>query len=186
MNEKIHCEDFQSEDNQSQELSSEMLHYHDLHGCYFEDLQLGMVAMLGKTVTDADVLMFAGVSGDTNPLHQNQEFAKYTQFGEPIIHGMLTASLISTLIGTRLPGPGCIYMDQSLKFTVPVKVGDTVNAKVEVIELHRDRPYAILETTCSVKGEIVLTGKARVKVSRKPQTRKVVNSNELADTKGVH
>ena len=140
----------------------------DLHGLYFEDLELGMTAILGKTLTDADVLMFAGVSGDTNPLHQNQEFASTTQFGEPIVHGMLTASLLSALIGTRLPGPGCIYMTQSLKFTVPVRVGDTVTAKVEVIELCSDHPHAILKTSCSVKGQNVLIGEARVKVPRKP------------------
>lgn len=143
----------------------------ELHGYYFEELQLGMTAVLGKTLTDADVLMFTGVSGDTNPLHQNREFARETQFGGPIVHGMLTASLLSALIGTRLPGPGCIYMDQSLKFTVPVRVGDTVTAKVEIIELDSVRPYAILKTSCSVKGQTVLIGEARVKVPRKPNGR---------------
>ncbi len=135
-----------------------------LHGYFFEDLALGMTAVHGKTFTDADVLMFSGVSGDTNPLHQNREFASQTQFGEPIVHGMLTASLISTLIGTRLPGPGCIYMDQSLKFTVPVRVGDTVTARVEIVELSNERPYAVLDTTCSVDGQVVLKGQAKVKV----------------------
>ena len=139
----------------------------ELHGYYFEDLEIGMTDVYGKTLTDADVLMFTGVSGDTNPLHQNREFAKQTQFGEPIVHGMLTASLISTLIGTKLPGPGCIYMDQSLKFTVPVRVGDTVVARVEIIELDKERPYAILDTLCTVKGIVVLKGQAKVKVPRK-------------------
>lgn len=135
-----------------------------LHGYFFEDLEVGMAAVYGKTLTDADVLMFTGVSGDTNPLHQNREFASQTQFGEPIVHGMLTASLLSTLIGTRLPGPGCIYMDQSLKFTVPVRVGDTVTARVEVIELDANKPFAILDTCCLVDGTVVLKGQARVKV----------------------
>ena len=139
----------------------------ELHGYFFEDLEIGMTDVYGKTLTDADVLMFTGVSGDTNPLHQNREFAKRTQFGEPIVHGMLTASLISTLIGTRLPGPGCIYMDQSLKFTVPVRVGDTVIARVEIVELDEDRPYAILDTICTVDGTVVLKGQAKVKVPRK-------------------
>jgi len=141
----------------------------DLHGLYFEELAVGMSAVdvYGKTLTDADVLMFTGVSGDTNPLHQNREFAGQTQFGEPIVHGMLTASLISTLIGTRLPGPGCIYMDQSLKFTVPVRVGDTVTAKVVIEELDDERPFAVLETTCSVGDQIVLIGQARVKVPKR-------------------
>ncbi len=139
----------------------------DLHGYYFEDLEIGMSAVYGKTLTDADVLMFTGVSGDTNPLHQNREFASRTPFKEPIVHGMLTASLISTLIGTRLPGPGCIYMDQSLKFTVPVRVGDTVTAKVVVMELDSERPYATLETTCLVDDEVVLVGQAKVKVPKR-------------------
>ncbi len=139
----------------------------ELHGYYFEDLEIGMTDVYGKTLTDADVLMFTGVSGDTNPLHQNREFAKQTQFGEPIVHGMLTASLISTLIGTKLPGPGCIYMDQSLKFTVPVRVGDTVVARVEIIELDKERPYVVLDTLCTVNGTVVLKGQAKVKVPRK-------------------
>ena len=139
----------------------------DLHGYYYEELSVGMSAHYGKTLTDADVLMFTGVSGDTNPLHQNHEFASRTTFGEPIVHGMLTASLISTLIGTRLPGPGCIYMDQSLKFTHPVKVGDTVTARVEIVELDAARPYAILETKCLVGDDVVLTGQAKVKVPSK-------------------
>ena len=139
----------------------------DLHGFYFEDLTIGMTATYGKTLTDADVLMFTGVSGDTNPLHQNREFAEQTQFGEPIVHGMLTASLISTLIGTRLPGPGCIYIDQSLKFTVPVRVGDTVTAKVVIAELDSKRPFAVLDTICTVGDQVVLKGQARVKVPKR-------------------
>ena len=139
----------------------------ELHGYFFEDLKVGMTDVYGKTLTDADVLMFTGVSGDTNPLHSNRDFASKTPFGEPIVHGMLTASLISTLIGTKLPGPGCIYMDQSLKFTVPVRVGDTVVARVEILELDDDRPYATLETICSVDDTVVLKGQAKVKVPRK-------------------
>ncbi len=139
----------------------------ELHGYYFEDLKVGMSASFGKTLTDADVLMFTGVSGDTNPLHQNREFAEQTPFKEPIVHGMLTASLISTLIGTRLPGPGCIYMNQSLKFTVPVRVGDTVTAKAVIVELDEKRPFAVLDTTCSVGDQVVLKGQAKVKVPQR-------------------
>ncbi len=144
----------------------------DMHGYYFEELSLGMTAAFGKTLTDADVLMFTGVSGDTNPLHLNRDFASFTPFGEPIVHGMLTASLISTLIGTRLPGPGCIYMDQKLKFKVPVRVGDTIIAKVKIIDLDEQRPYATLRTTCEVSGEVVLEGEAKVKVPSKAKRSK--------------
>jgi len=137
---------------------------HDMHGYYYEDLTVGMTASHGKTLTDADVLLFTGVSGDTNPLHNNREFASCTPFGEPIVHGMLTASLISTLIGTQLPGPGCIYMEQSLKFTSPVKVGDTVTVSVEIVDISQERPYVILDTECRVGSCVVLTGQAKIKV----------------------
>ena len=101
-----------------------------LHGYYIEDLEPGMTAAFGKTITDADILMFAGVSGDTNPVHLNEEFAMGTPFQGRIAHGMLTASLISTVLGTKLPGPGCVYLSQNLKFLAPVRAGDTVRAEV--------------------------------------------------------
>ena len=97
-----------------------------LHGYYFEDLEVGMEDAYAKTITDADVINFAGISGDTNPVHLNHEFASETMFQGQIAHGMLTASFISTVIGTKLPGPGCIYVAQNLRFKAPVKVGDTV------------------------------------------------------------
>ena len=97
-----------------------------LHGYYLEDLSEGMSAAFGKTVTDADVLMYAGVSGDTNPVHLNEEFALETPFHGRIAHGMLTAGLISTVFGTKLPGPGCIYVSQTLRFLAPVRVGETL------------------------------------------------------------
>ena len=110
-----------------------------LNGYYIEDLTEGMTAAFGKTVTDADVLMFAGVSGDTNPVHLNEEFAIGTPFGGRIAHGMLTASLISTVFGTKLPGPGCIYLSQTLKFLAPVRVGETVRAEVTIKSIDRER-----------------------------------------------
>ncbi len=99
-----------------------------LHGFYFEDIEEGMEEAYAKTITDADIITFAGISGDTNPVHLNHEFASETMFEGPIAHGMLTASFISTVIGTKLPGPGCIYVGQKLRFKAPVKVGDTVTA----------------------------------------------------------
>ena len=99
-----------------------------LNGYYIEELEEGMTAAFGKTITDADILMFAGVSGDTNPVHLNEEFAQGTSFAGRIAHGMLTASLISTVLGTKLPGPGCIYLSLSLMFLAPVRDGETVRA----------------------------------------------------------
>jgi len=96
------------------------------HGYYIEELEVGMTASFSKTVTEADITLFAGVSGDTNPVHLDKEFAEQTMFKERIAHGMLSASFLSTVFGTKLPGPGAIYMNQSLNFKAPVCIGDTV------------------------------------------------------------
>lgn len=136
----------------------------ELHGYYLEDLAVGMTAVFGKTVTEADLVMFAGVSGDTNPLHLDEEFASRTRFGGRIVHGMLTASLISTLIGTKLPGPGCIYISQDLKFRAPVRVGDTVETRATVTEIEPERRRVVLRTECTVKGQTVLEGVAKIMV----------------------
>ncbi|MEZ5667817.1 MAG: MaoC family dehydratase [Alphaproteobacteria bacterium] len=136
----------------------------ELHGYYVEDLAVGMTAVFGKTVTEADLIMFAGVSGDTNPLHLDEEFASRTRFGGRIVHGMLTASLISTLIGTKLPGPGCIYISQDLKFRAPVRVGDTVETRATVTEVDVERRRVVLKTVCTVKGQPVLDGEAKILV----------------------
>jgi 3-hydroxybutyryl-CoA dehydratase len=131
-----------------------------LNGYYIEDLEEGMTAAFGKTITDADILMFAGVSGDTNPVHLNEEFAAGTAFNGRIAHGMLTASLISTVLGTKLPGPGCIYLSQTLKFLAPVRAGDTVRAEVLLKSLDRERRRCVFETSCKVGGKNVLEGAA--------------------------
>ena len=125
-------------------------------GLFFEDLQIGQRASLGKTISEADILMFAAVSLDTNPIHVDAEAAKQSIFGERIAHGMLSASLISALLGTRLPGPGSIYMRQGLRFLAPVRIGDTVRATVEVISLNPEKKRATLKTTCMVGDELVI------------------------------
>lgn len=134
------------------------------HGYYFEDLAVGMTDVYTKTITDADIVMFAGVSGDTNPLHLDDEFARGTRFETRIVHGKLTASLISTVLGTKLPGPGCIYLSQSLRFLAPVRVGDTVTARVTVRELIHEKRRARLETLCTVGDTTVIEGEALVHV----------------------
>jgi 3-hydroxybutyryl-CoA dehydratase len=139
-----------------------------LDGYYIEDLTEGMSAVFGKTITDADILMFAGVSGDTNPVHLNEEFASGTAFQGRIAHGMLTASLISTVLGTKLPGPGCIYLSQTLKFMAPVRAGDTVRAEVKITAIDRDRRRVTFATVCSVGGKSVLEGEALTMVPRRP------------------
>jgi len=136
----------------------------DLNGHYFEDLKVGMSASYGKTITDADIVMFAGVSGDTNPLHLNAEYAQTTPFGGCIAHGMLSASFISTIFGTKLPGPGCIYMSQNLRFKAPVKVGETVIATVTVTELVPEKKRAMFLTQCTVGDTVVVDGDALIMV----------------------
>jgi 3-hydroxybutyryl-CoA dehydratase len=133
-----------------------------IEGYRFEDLKVGMTAAFGKTITEADVLLFAGVSGDTNSLHVNEEFAKKTRFGKRIAHGMLSASLISTVLGTKLPGPGAIYMSQTLKFVLPVYLGDTVEARVTVAEINTQKRRIVMQTECTVGGEQVVVGEALI------------------------
>lgn len=131
---------------------------------HFEDLSVGQTASLGKTISEADILMFAAVSTDTNPVHLNEEAAKESVFGTRIAHGMLSAGLISAVLGTRLPGPGTIYMGQTLRFRGPVKIGDTVTATVEVTTLDPAKKRATLKTTCAVAGKLVIEGEAQVQV----------------------
>jgi 3-hydroxybutyryl-CoA dehydratase len=142
---------------------------HMEHGYFIEDIEPGMTAMFGKTITEADILMFAGVSGDTNPVHLNEEFAFGTPFKGRIAHGMLTASLISTVLGTKLPGPGCVYVSQTMRFLAPVRVGETVRAVVTVKEVNREKRRVYLETVCRVGDRDVLAGEAVLLVSRRPQ-----------------
>jgi len=139
-------------------------------GHFIEDLSVGMTAVFGKTITEADIVMFAGISGDTNPVHLNDEFASHTMFRGRIAHGMLSASLISTVLGTKLPGPGCLYLSQSLRFKAPVRVGDTVVARVTVAEVMPERRRAVLTTLCSVRGQAVIEGDATVWVPSRAVT----------------
>ena len=134
---------------------------------YFEDLALGMSEVLRKTIDSADVIGFAAVTGDRNPIHLSEHFAAKTPFGTRIAHGLYTASLISAVLGTRLPGPGAVYISQTLNFRAPVKIGDTVEVNVRVAELLPDKRRARLACTCTVAGETVLDGEAWVKVPSK-------------------
>ena len=133
-------------------------------GTYFEDLRIGQTASLGKTITEADILMYAAVSTDTNPVHIDAEVAKQSVFGERIAHGMLSAGLISAVLGTQLPGPGTLYMRQSLRFAAPVKIGDTVRATVTITSLNPEKKRATLSTVCTVGDEVVIDGESYVQV----------------------
>ena len=144
----------------------------DLNGYNLEDLSVGMNATFAKTITEADIVMFAGASGDNNAVHINEEFAQTTPFKGRIAHGMLTASVISAAIAGRMPGPGTIYMGQNLRFKAPVRPGDTVQATVTVKEIHPEKRRVTLTTVCTVKDAVVVEGDALVMpTSRTPRVR---------------
>ena len=142
----------------------------DLNGYDIEDLQVGMTATFAKTITEADIVLFAGASGDNNAVHINEDFAQTTPFKGRIAHGMLTASVISAAIAGRLPGPGTIYLGQNLRFKAPVRPGDTVHAKVTVKEVMLEKRRVILDTVCTVQDKVVIEGDALVMpTSRTPR-----------------
>ena len=134
----------------------------ELNGYDIEDLKVGMSASFAKTITEADIVLFAAVSGDNNAVHINEEFAQTTQFKGRIAHGMLSASVISAAIAGRLPGPGTIYLGQNLRFKAPVRIGDTVHATITVKEIMAEKRRVALTTTCTVAGKVVIEGDALV------------------------
>ena len=136
-------------------------------GYFVEDLRPGMSATFSKTVTEADLVLFAGVTGDFNPVHVDEDYAAGTMFKGRIAHGMLSAGFISAVLGMKLPGPGCIYLSQSLKFKAPVRIGDTVEARATVKNVIADKRRAVIETVCTVGGTVVTEGEALLLVPSK-------------------
>ena len=136
-------------------------------GYLLEDLAVGMSATFARTVTEADIILFSGVSGDANPVHMNQKYAEKTRFGGRIIHGMLTASFLSTVIGSRLPGPGSIYLKQNLNFRAPVRIGDTIEAHVIITDIIREKARVALKTVIQVGETVVVDGDALVLVPQR-------------------
>lgn len=132
------------------------------HGFYLEEIEVGMSAGVDKVIGEDDVNAFVGISGDANPLHLDDEFARKTRVGERVVHGMVSASLISTLVGCKLPGPGCLWMRQTLRFLKPVKVGDRVEARAEVVEVLKQKQRVRMQTTCRVGELAVIDGEALV------------------------
>lgn len=136
-------------------------------GKTIEELSIGQQARFSKTITETDIYLFAGVSGDFNPAHVDETFAAGTFFKTRIAHGMLTASFISTIIGTMLPGPGSIYMSQTVNFLAPVKIGETVTAIAEVVDIISEKKRVRLKTWCvNQEGITVLDGEAMVSPPR--------------------
>jgi 3-hydroxybutyryl-CoA dehydratase len=141
--------------------------FETMNGLYLQDLKVGMSAMFGKTVTEADIAGFAGVSGDTNPIHLHDGFARTTRFGQRIAHGMLSGSFISTVIGTKLPGPGAVYISQSMNFMAPVIIGDTITAIATITAIDAQRRRVTLKTQCVNGDKVVIDGEATVLVPRR-------------------
>ena len=138
---------------------------------YFEELALGMREAIRKTVENEDVIGFAELSGDHNPIHLSEHFARKTKFGQRIVHGLYTASLISAVIGMRLPGPGAVYISQTLNFRGPVKIGDVIDVAVEVIELTEKGRRVRLHCECKVGEAVVLDGEGLLSVPPSPKWR---------------
>lgn len=137
-------------------------------GVFFEDLSVGQEASLSNTVSERDINAFAEVSGDKNPVHLDAEYAGSTIFKERIAHGMLSAGYISAVFGMRLPGPGAIYISQTLNFKAPVKIGDTVVTTVKVIELIPEKKRARFACVCAVNDKPVVEGEAVLMVPKRP------------------
>ncbi len=137
-------------------------------GVFFEDLSVGQEASLSNTVSEANIVAFAEISGDRNPVHLDADYAATTMFKERIAHGMLSAAYISAVFGMELPGPGAIYMSQTLKFKAPVKIGDTVVTTVKVAELIPEKRRARFECVCTVNDKPVIEGEAMLMVPARP------------------
>lgn len=134
-----------------------------------QSIQLGEVATFSKTISESDIYLYAGMSGDLNPAHIDEEYAKTTFFGKRIAHGMLVSGLISAVLGTKLPGIGTIWVNQNMSFIAPVYIGDTITARCEVIEINVEKNRVCLKTTClNQHGKVVIDGQAIVSPPKGP------------------
>lgn len=136
--------------------------FEELHGYYLEDLKIGMSEIYSKTMTEAAIEIFAGLSGDTNPTHLSNDFASQERFKERIAHGALVASNITGVLGTKLPGPGCLYMSQTVKFLAPVRIGETVTTRVTVKEINAEKNRVTFKTDCFVGDTLCVDGEALI------------------------
>jgi len=130
------------------------------------EIKVGMSESYSQTITDADIKSFAGISGDRNPVHMSDEYAEKSRFKRRIAHGMISSSFFSALFGTKLPGPGCVYVNQSLNFKRPIYIGDTVTAIITVIEIDNSKNRVFFDTVCKVKNKAVIDGKAELYIPK--------------------
>lgn len=130
----------------------------------FEQIKIDMSVSYSQTITDADVKSFAGISGDHNPIHVDDEYALKSRYQKRIAHGLIAGSFFSALFGTKLPGPGCVYVQQTFSFKRPVYLGDTVTATAKVTSIDLDKRRVFFDTTCTVKNKVVISGMAELYV----------------------
>lgn len=131
------------------------------------EIVVGMKASYSQTITDSDIKSFAGISGDHNPVHVDSEYAAESRFGKRIAHGLISAGFFSAIFGTKIPGPGCVYVSQTLSFLRPVYIDDTVTAEVEVKKVDQEKRRVFFDTTCKVRGKKVITGSAEIYIPDK-------------------
>lgn len=143
-------------------------YYLKKHGLFIEELKVGLQAVFTKIISEKDIQLFSEISGDDNPVHLDEKFAKQSLFKKRIAHGFLSASLISTVIAKKLPGPGSIYLKQSMKFLAPVFIGDEVSARVEIKEINREKKIISLLTECFIGEKKIISGDAQILVSSRP------------------
>ncbi len=144
-------------------------YFKKLHGFFIEDLTVGQKAILKKKITEDDIYQFSKITGDNNPVHVDEDFAKQTIFKKRIAHGFLSASLISAVIATKLPGPGSIYINQSLKFLAPVYIDEEISVNVVVLEINMEKKRVKLLTECFKSEKKILTGEAEILVNSKKE-----------------
>lgn len=137
------------------------------YGISIEEIQIGMSVSYSQTITDVDVKQFSGISGDRNPIHLDEEFAKKSRYKQRIAHGLISGSFFSALFGTKLPGPGCVYVSQTFNFKRPVYLGDTVTAIATVKEVDLTKSRVFFDTVCQVRGKVVIDGVAELYIPQK-------------------
>ena len=130
------------------------------------EIKIGMSESYSQTISEADVKAYAGISGDRNPVHMDDEYAEKSRYKKRIAHGMISSSFFSALFGTKLPGPGCVYVHQSLNFKRPVYIGDTVTAIITVTKIDEIKNRVYFDTVCKVKNKIVIDGKAELYIPK--------------------
>ena len=141
--------------------------YFSIGSVPINEIVVGMKASYSQTITDSDIKSFAGISGDHNPVHVDSEYAAESRFGKRIAHGLMSAGFFSAIFGTKIPGPGCVYVSQTLNFLRPVYIDDTVTAEVEVKKVDQEKRRVFFDTTCKVRGKKVITGSAEIYIPDK-------------------